>query len=393
MPAKTEQSVSILADAMVGLDDAQAQWLEALFYAALDETPTDPVAAARAAVDALNGGAPDEIALSVTRQIGEVWQGPSGRYFTKNKDGHVVPAPGPGGQKQPQQQGGQQQAQPEQKGRKSIISRLLGALGVGSEPIPKGPSFEELQKLTPSERLDHAPARDAFAKKMQDDPNRQRAWAALGNGNPQAAQEAVRQKAQKLIDGCSVYRREEHMDVLDKILDGGVRNQFQVGKSTALYDPNGRAMAELKGQGVPADTPPDQRPMYGYFSDGSVHPDKEAAGRGRYGDIVIKMKPDLKGRATVSFGDSFSGARNGEFMASATDQVHHDSINPAGLANVGMNSLDSFEAFDSQYGTYIEAQVHGGIAPTDIESVQFRGEPPPEIQAKLKALNIPWSSY
>jgi hypothetical protein len=38
------------------------------------------------------------IALSAaTRRIGEKWQGQSGRWFTKNQQGRVVPAKAPGG--------------------------------------------------------------------------------------------------------------------------------------------------------------------------------------------------------------------------------------------------------------------------------------------------------
>jgi hypothetical protein len=36
--------------------------------------------------------------LAEARQVGEVWQGDSGRWFTKNKDSRVVPAKAPGGQ-------------------------------------------------------------------------------------------------------------------------------------------------------------------------------------------------------------------------------------------------------------------------------------------------------
>jgi hypothetical protein len=35
--------------------------------------------------------------LAEARQVGEVWQGESGRWFTKNREGHVVPSAAPGG--------------------------------------------------------------------------------------------------------------------------------------------------------------------------------------------------------------------------------------------------------------------------------------------------------
>lgn len=245
--------------------------------------------------------------------------------------------------------------------------------------------------MAPAERMAASPAYAAFADKLEGDPNRQRLWAAVGGGNAEAAKAEARAKMQALVASADVYSRVPSEAVLGMILKGGFKNQFQVGKSAALYDPRGRIKAEAGGMGLPPDAPPEGRPIYGYLSDGSVPPGEEAAAN--YGGVVVKMKPSVKGRATVTMGDSFSGATNGDFQASPMDKVSHNSISPAALANVGMDSLDSFAKFNSTHRTYIEAHMHGGVGPQDIESVQFRGEPSPDMARRLEAMGIPWSSY
>jgi hypothetical protein len=244
--------------------------------------------------------------------------------------------------------------------------------------------------------MKHSPARAAFAKKLADDPKRQRHWATIAaqhGGDVEATKKDVASRAQKLVDGLSCYSRVSSEQVLGLILRGGFKNQFQTGTSTALFDPKRRADTDLNGLGLPQDTPPEHRPIYAYMSDGSVPVQEEAANI--YGNIVVKMKPTARARATVSMGDSLQGINNGEFMPSPVDEIHHDSIDAAMLAahGVGVRSLDDFSTFNSRHRKYIEAQIHGGVGTQDIESVQFHEAPSEETRKRLEELRIPWSLY
>jgi N12 class adenine-specific DNA methylase/2'-5' RNA ligase len=279
--------------------------------------------------------------------------------------------------------------------KKSLIARLLSFTGL-SGPAPPGPAWHDVTNLSPAARMKHSPARAAFAKKLADDPKRQRHWATIAaqhGGDVEATKKDVASRAQKLVDGLSCYSRVSSEQVLGLILRGGFKNQFQTGTSTALFDPKRRADTDLNGLGLPQDTPPEHRPIYAYMSDGSVPVQEEAANI--YGNIVVKMKPTARARATVSMGDSLQGINNGEFMPSPVDEIHHDSIDAAMLAahGVGVRSLDDFSTFNSRHRKYIEAQIHGGVGTQDIESVQFHEAPSEETRKRLEELRIPWSLY
>lgn len=333
------------------------------------------------------------VTLSTIRAIGDKWKGPSGRWFTKNQDGHVVPttAPGDGEQAATEAPAGKKQEAP----KRGILSAILEAISGGSkQKLPPGPSWKEVHKLSISDRIDNSPAHEQFSKSLEDDPNRRRQWEYVAHQSGMGVDEVkktVREKMQRIVDQSEVFSRVPDEKAMLAILEGGFKNQFQLGKSAAVYDPKGRAIAEARAMGVPMDTPHDQRPIYGYLSSSKIPPEQEAAEG--YGDFIVKLKPHMKERSTISFGDSFRGSTNNEFLSVSSTEASHNAIHPAAIAGAGLGSLDSIEAFNAKQKKYIEAHMHGGVTPDDIESIRVKGEPSAELRQRLDASGIKWESY
>lgn len=277
------------------------------------------------------------------------------------------------------------------EGKRGLLNRLFGL--VSSKPTATGPKYAEVAHLGVAERAESSAARKQFTQKLEQ--AKAKDWQRLADmhgGTPEEVRADAARRVGKLVGGLGFHVRVSSDEILGLILEGGFKNQFQTGGSrAALFDPRGRIRAESAGMGVPEDAPPDQRPVYGYLSDGKVPPEEEAAHG--YGSIVVKLKDSVRERSTVSMGDSLQGATNGEFLASPAGKMSHLSVDPASLAAVGMDALDDYAKFNGKFRTYIEAQTHGGVKADDIESVRFRREPPEAIKRRLAEMKVPWSVY
>lgn len=66
---------------------------------------------------------------------------------------------------------------------------------------------------------------------------------------------------------------------------------------------------ELEAFGVPLDSPPSDRPIYGFMGNkGDLAFQMNWDGVQAYGDIVIQFKPEVKDDATVTVDDSLGGS-------------------------------------------------------------------------------------
>jgi hypothetical protein len=91
----------------------------------------------------------------------------------------------------------------------------------------------------------------------------------------------------------------------------------------------------------------------------------------QYGSVVLRLRPYVRARATFTFGDS---------LDQASTLSAEPPFAPAPLAQPRMVALNSeidcltaakpADAVDSRY-RYIEAQIHGGIRPIDVQEVVF----------------------
>lgn len=291
--------------------------------------------------------------------------------------------------------GGEKSEGEPQAKRPGLLARVLSAVGLGpKEAQPAQPGWADVSGMGPAERMAASPAAREFGEKL--DKQHGPRWEALARqlgGTAGEARKEVASRCQKLVDGLEVHVRvKEH--VLPLVLQGGFKNQFEVGSSDALYDPEGRAAGELKGMGLPRDTPAAERPKYGYLTSADAdHRAETAAGMAGYGGVVVRLKARVRERATVTMGDSLRGATNGEYQASPIGAVSHRSVNPGDVLAAGPDSLADKKSWDSGHRTYIEAQLHGSISVEDIEEVGFESEPAGLLKEQMARLGVRWRVY
>lgn len=139
--------------------------------------------------------------------------------------------------------------------------------------------------------------------------------------------------------------------------DGSYKNQFEIGKSKGLFDPEWRKRAERNGLDVDEEAPAKERPVYGYINSPEV-------GRGEvtnYGPVEIRLKDSVKNRSTVTLGDSLKGFGFGTRVGTPAHNPTKESWN-----NRTQPALK-----ERQFLEYIEVQVSGGVQRSDIASIRL----------------------
>ena len=189
------------------------------------------------------------------------------------------------------------------------------------------------------------------------------------------------------IDGSSL------VEVLD---DGRFQTQFETGTTGGILDNQGRILDEFRTQGVEKDAPAEERPIYGYLisdtegRDISAHSDMVFQGltsddltseqerdanllrtelytqsitsiinpqADQYGSIRVVLKDSVSENTTFTLGDSL---RESKFSAPMGTTVTESVAVQQGLAD----AVDSPDEIG-----YIEAQVHGGVSVSDIQTI------------------------
>jgi hypothetical protein len=146
--------------------------------------------------------------------------------------------------------------------------------------------------------------------------------------------------------------------------------------------------------GVPADTPPERRPIYGYVAINGIEP---ALSGGRqipgvreredqedllssYGQIQVVLKPDVRPRTTITVGDSLDEIA---FMRPTP-------VDSPTAESLGIHRLNGIAEPGFTRTSYVEAQVHGGIRVDDIAEVVFPQPPAAATAGALDRRGIPW---
>lgn len=199
--------------------------------------------------------------------------------------------------------------------------------------------------------------------------------------------EQAEQAVRAAVSGSEVRKR-THLQGLEGILaDGRVKSQFEVGYSRGLFNPDFRAQEEAAMFGYARDLDPSKRPIYGYLSATS-----ESGSVTHYGDVVLRLRDEVRGRTTFTLADSLGSAGTGEAMAPAPlleptrlatrmpgggDPVRH--LLAAGPERVAAGDAGAIELLRSRIvDGYAEAQIHGGLAVDDIVEVVFTRHRTPE---------------
>ncbi|HEY9835412.1 MAG TPA: hypothetical protein V6D27_00730 [Vampirovibrionales bacterium] len=268
------------------------------------------------------------------------------------------------------------------------------------------------------------------------DASRKKLIAKFG----QQAVEAAERNVDKLMKDADIHIRVGSTDNLGKILglapgtDGAFKNAHQLGILThSIPDLKGdyltaRARVEARTLGYDElSTRDDERPVYGYL--GSKNPKDHSPNAIAYGSITLKMKSELKDRATFTGADSFKSGiasqvvgngtppppnaaslapttRHGWDLTDKNFPSHYPShyTDPnfqdasqrraiVGAANA--KSVEDIAAISAPTGnSYMETQIHGGTKATDIGEIHFSPKshndgPTQEVIDWAKQNNVP----
>ncbi|WJZ48507.1 cytoplasmic protein [Actinomycetia phage DSL-LC01] len=145
--------------------------------------------------------------------------------------------------------------------------------------------------------------------------------------------------------------------VLEKIIaDGRFKSQFESKTSQGALNPLARTKGDISQLGYHPDTDPSKRPIYGYAtSNGRI--DNESMGKiKQYGQLQMVLKKDVESRATYTADDSLTWA----------------GLQPAPFG------VPSAEAARTEYPSYTEAQIHGGVSLADVDYVAVQVGVPDE---------------
>lgn len=128
-----------------------------------------------------------------------------------------------------------------------------------------------------------------------------------------------------------------------------------------------RMAAETNYLGVPADTPADQRPVYGYLTQGNYFGDY------KYGNVTIELNNSVKDRSTMTAADSLDRRLTGAPMADALSGKLTDQqvFQASGAGSVRQNDNGQIEVLPVSASPYYEAQVHGGVQLSDIQAIHL----------------------
>lgn len=158
--------------------------------------------------------------------------------------------------------------------------------------------------------------------------------------------------------------------------DGRFKTMHEVGFTNGMHDPNKKQFEQnLWGA----------HPTYGYVApkaqDGTTggHYDHAVS---MYGPVKVELKDHMKQRSTVTDGDSWVGIPH---PSPATE------IDPA-TTSYKPDSPVLHHPYGQWEGSYVEAQVFGGVKPEDIKHVSFAtGYPNEMLREKMRKHGITYS--
>jgi hypothetical protein len=178
------------------------------------------------------------------------------------------------------------------------------------------------------------------------------------------------------------------LDVFPSFLqDGRYKTQFESQTSRGVLHPSRRALVEHTVLGVPVAARPSDRPIYGYLQGTD-----ELGLIRQYGDVALRLRADVRARTTFTFGDT---------LDASTALSPTPPFAPSPLLRPDVLSLDStrdvlasplaHQAVDPRYG-YIEAQIHGGLRPSDVYEAVFtlNIDPDRPMQEAMLRLGLLW---
>lgn len=154
----------------------------------------------------------------------------------------------------------------------------------------------------------------------------------------------------------------------------------------------------------------DRRPVYGLIDNPARIKSGSLYAAGNYGAAQVILKPSIKSRTSYTIGDSLDDKHYGGKAGAVNDPSDHSSVisnayyrseadaakNPSStIAGESKNQFKVIVRSDggtrekTQVPNYIEAQIHGGVQPSDIQEVRVpRGQIAPAAKKKFEKAGI-----
>lgn len=161
-------------------------------------------------------------------------------------------------------------------------------------------------------------------------------------------------------------------DVLPQVVnDGRLKSQYESGTSSGKFSPTVRSHVESKLFSYPENFAESVRPIYGYVeSDDVDHSDAEISLQ-QYGEVLLRLKDDVKARATVTGGDSLNASTR-EYIAPTPMSKFGPEAVFSGILNNYREGARGLGISGASYNeSFIEAQIHGGVLLSDIAEVKI----------------------
>jgi hypothetical protein len=234
--------------------------------------------------------------------------------------------------------------------------------------------------------------------------NQKNLTAAADEIKKVAGEEAVKAAEKATADilnssDTGLFVRVGGNQTLDSILGDRFKNSVELGSDANVPGLVGsyqeaRKRVEAEQLGYSADHDPTKRPIYAYLGDAHNTKSLSHQDAAAFGDISIKLKDDVKSRASFTGADTFkSGVASSITAPSAASLIQSrkhghpepmdgvkDTLNQVAKAK---NVNDLMAALPTDGNRYMEAQIHGQLKPEHIAEIHYHGagEPPTPTKA------------
>lgn len=238
-----------------------------------------------------------------------------------------------------------------------------------------------------------------------DDWNKQADKFANNNGMTGIEFErAVERKLKDLLADVQPYMRTSERGLTRGINQGRFAHPIEANRGTEFAATRRSIqLTENRVLGVPNRTAATARPINAYLNQANYAGLADETGLEAFGDAVVKLKPGVLERSSVTFGQSYTETLGGSRSTLVAGPVRDPGMrawhmrhgDPLLVPNVGQVTQEL---------TAVEAQIHGGVRLADIAEVLLRDHPkgellralseariPYRVRADLKTLHKPWA--
>ena len=211
--------------------------------------------------------------------------------------------------------------------------------------------------------------------------------------------EVVNKKLMKEFKQVQVLIRVPEKKIESLLQSGRFKTFFETHTSQGMKNVQIRKDIERKLFGYESRMDVTNRPVYGMINNGKNLNNIEAE---NYGSIIVKLKPKIKSRTTFVNGDSIHETAEGyvgTFTPEPLLKPTYKSVNfTFGLETVHDTPKQLLDYVIKHrvkiHGDgYTEAQIHGGVTLSDVQTIYFKNSPNKGITEFLNENKIKWELY